>query len=41
MTHLMSELINDGGICRTAPATPGLLITNTQSQTGRARELKF
>ena len=22
----MSELISDGGVCRTAPATPGLLI---------------
>ena len=22
----MNELINDGGDCRTAPATPGLLI---------------
>ena len=22
----MNELINDGGVCRTAPATPGLLI---------------
>ena len=26
MTHLMNELISDGGDCRTAPATPGLLI---------------
>ena len=25
--ELISELINDGGVCRTAPATPGLLIT--------------
>ena len=23
--ELISELINDGGACRTAPATPGLL----------------
>ena len=25
ITELMNELINDGGDCRTAPATPGLL----------------
>ena len=25
MSYLMSELISDGGVCRTAPATPGLL----------------
>ena len=24
--NLINELINDGGNCRTAPATPGLLI---------------
>ena len=23
----MNQLINDKGVCRTAPATPGLLIT--------------
>ena len=25
MTHSLNELINDGGDCRTAPATQGLL----------------
>ena len=25
MTQLRNELINDKGVCRTAPATPGLL----------------
>ena len=30
MTDLMSELINDKGVCRTAPATPGLLNTTVQ-----------
>ena len=25
MTELMNRLMNDGGDCRTAPATPGLL----------------
>ena len=25
LTQLINELINDGGDCRTAPATPGLL----------------
>ena len=25
--HWVTELINDGGVCRTAPATPGLLNT--------------
>ena len=29
MTERVNELINYGGDCRTAPATPGLLITNT------------
>ena len=27
MTDLFSETINDRGICRTAPASPGLLNT--------------
>ena len=32
MGDLISELINDEGVCRTAPATPGLLnIRVTQS----------
>ena len=26
MTQLINELMNDGGVYRTAPATPGLLI---------------
>ena len=25
MTHLINQLMNDKGVCRTAPATPGLL----------------
>ena len=25
MTDSLNQLINDGGVCRTAPATPGLL----------------
>ena len=25
LTELINESINDGGVCRTAPATPGLL----------------
>ena len=29
MSYLMKELINDKGVCRTAPATPGLFITCT------------
>ena len=27
MTHLINQLMNYGGVCRTAPATQGLLIT--------------
>ena len=27
----MSELINDEAVCRTAPATPGLLIRNIKN----------
>ena len=27
MTDRINQCINDGGDCRTAPATPGLLIT--------------
>ena len=27
MSHLMNESVNNEGVCRTAPATPGLLIT--------------
>ena len=27
----LSDLINDGGVCRTAPATPGLLIIDSPS----------
>ena len=26
ITELMNESVNDKGVCRTAPATPGLLI---------------
>ena len=26
LTYLINELINDEAVCRTAPATPGLLI---------------
>ena len=29
MTQLMNESMNDGGDCRTAPATPGLLMIFT------------
>ena len=29
MSHSVNQLINDGGDCRTAPATPGLLIKKT------------
>ena len=25
LTHLMNELMSNEGVCRTAPATPGLL----------------
>ena len=25
ISRLISESVNDGGVCRTAPATPGLL----------------
>ena len=28
-----SESFNDGGVCRTAPATPGLVITQAHSKT--------
>ena len=32
MTELMNQLINDEAVCRTAPATPGLLtIPDTQA----------
>ena len=27
--HLIHELVGDGGVCRTAPAIPGLLLKNT------------
>ena len=27
--YSIDQLINDAGVCRTAPATPGLLMTNT------------
>ena len=27
MDQLISDLKSDGGVCRTAPATPGLLMT--------------
>jgi hypothetical protein len=29
---MMTQLINDGGVCRTAPATPGLLIIETEEE---------
>ena len=25
IAHLINQSVNDGGVCRTAPATPGLL----------------
>ena len=28
MTELLNQLMSNGGDCRTAPATPGLLISN-------------
>ena len=28
----LNESINNGGVCRTAPATPGLLITCIQKE---------
>ena len=31
MTQLMNELINDEAVCRTAPATPGLLKIGKES----------
>ena len=34
MTHLISLLINHEAVCRTAPATPGLL--NTSDRQGRS-----
>ena len=30
MTHSINELMSDKGVCRTAPATPGLLIMETE-----------
>ena len=30
MTDLVTHLINDKGVCRTAPATPGLLGSHIQ-----------
>ena len=32
MTRSVSELINHGGVCRTAPATPGLLNTTVPDE---------
>ena len=31
-SHRMTDLIGDGGVCRTALATPGLLITKRVTQ---------
>ena len=28
----MTQLTNDGGVCRTAPATPGLIIIETEEE---------
>ena len=28
----MTQLINDAGVCRTAPVTPGLLIIETEEE---------
>ena len=28
----MTQLTNDGGVCRTAPATPGFLIIETEEE---------
>ena len=33
LTHLMNQSMNDGGYCRTAPATPGLLMIKNWSRT--------
>ena len=32
LTDWLTQLINDKGVCRAAPATPGLLITQLQGQ---------
>ncbi len=37
MTHSLTELINDEGVCRTAPATPGLLKTHNMSYNVKTR----
>ena len=29
MSELINKVINDKGVCRTAPTTPGLLLKNT------------
>ena len=31
LTQLMNQLINDEGVCRSAPATPGLINTSEHS----------
>ena len=33
MSELINESVSDGGDCRTAPATPGLLNSNTVNKT--------
>ena len=37
----MTKLISDKGVCRTAPATPGLLITKILSSQANARNILF
>ena len=34
IAHSINQLMNDEGVCRTAPATPGLLITRVWSVMG-------
>ena len=34
---MLTQLINDGGVCRTAPATPGLLIIETEEEEKNVR----
>ena len=39
--HLIHELVSDGGVCRTAPAIPGLFLKNTLTIENVKRSLKI